>query len=283
MEKKYTHFSVDYSNSSHNRALQREIKLARNIQTQLLNGHTSDVGTDNLIGISMPARLVGGDYFDFYKLSDQKIRVVIGDVMGKGIPAAMLMILTRGAFRSASESTKSPSETLTAMNNAIYDDLKQLKSFVTLFCCDWDLENNRLTYANAGHVYPFHISNHDISSLGDVNGIMLGGLPDQVYDESTVQLEYGDTIFFYTDGIVEAQNVDGEFYGKDRLINVLTEGFNRSVQEIEDNIILSLFEYTNGINQKDDITMVILQNDDSEAEIRGYNSPMMSQEEGEEQ
>src|SRR5690606_20012518 len=136
------------------KSLEREVKLARNIQMKLLNGSKPVIKNGEVSGISIPARLIGGDYFDFYLLPNGKIRIIIGDVMGKGIPAAMLMILTRGAFRSAAESTQGPAETLTAMNKAIYQDLRVLGSFVTVSCADWDPHAFSLTYATAGHTIP---------------------------------------------------------------------------------------------------------------------------------
>src|SRR5690606_34804234 len=134
--------------------------------------------------------------------------------MGKGIPAAMLMILTRGAFRSAAESTQGPGETLTAMNQALYEDLRTLKSFVTLFCADWDPKTGIFSYANAGHHPPLFIKgkSNTLRELPKVRGIMVGGLTNQVYKEGSVHLEDLDTIFFYTDGIIEAQNKEGEQY-----------------------------------------------------------------------
>ena len=90
------------------RTLKREIQIARNIQSTLLNGAKPRIDSGDISGVSVPARLIGGDYFDFYPLSGGRMRMIIGDVMGKGIPAAMLMILTRGAFRSAAVSTASP-------------------------------------------------------------------------------------------------------------------------------------------------------------------------------
>ncbi|GAA0465113.1 PP2C family protein-serine/threonine phosphatase [Alkalibacillus silvisoli] len=273
-DNKQSNYSIIIEEGKEDQTLQREIRLARNIQMKLLNGSDPEIDHTSLAGTSLPARLIGGDYYDFYKLSDNKIRVVIGDVMGKGIPAAMLMILTRGAFRSASENTQGPAETLTAMNNAIYRDLKQLKSFVTLFCCDWDVEHNTITYANAGHVLPMHIKEKGVESLETVSGIMLGGLPNQAYEEKSISIDHGETVFFYTDGIVEAQNGKGEFYQTERLRNLLQELYGNEVSEIEEAVSDSLFQFTQGEAQKDDITMVILQNDDPNSAIQGYNSPI---------
>ncbi|WP_066060037.1 PP2C family protein-serine/threonine phosphatase [Robertmurraya korlensis] len=259
------------------KSLQREINLARNIQSQLLNGKTPTFEGGEVSGSSLPARLIGGDYYDFYLLVNGNIRIVIGDVMGKGIPAAMLMILTRGAFRSAAESTIGPGETLTAMNQALYEDLRTLKSFVTLFCADWDPKTGRLTYANAGHNLPLFIKgkSNSIEELPNVKGIMVGGLPNQLYKENHVYLEETDTIFFYTDGIIEAQNKKGERYKLERLIQTLIKNKDLAVGEIEKSVINSIYLFTEDVPQKDDITMVLLKISQQKVDITSLNSPVL--------
>ncbi|WP_209121567.1 PP2C family protein-serine/threonine phosphatase [Alkalihalobacillus sp. BA299] len=260
------------------KTLQREINLAKNIQSKLLNGTTPKLDKGEVIGSSLPARLIGGDYYDFYPLVNGKIRIVIGDVMGKGIPAAMLMILTRGAFRTAAESMTSPGATLTAMNQALYKDLRTLKSFVTLFCADWDPETEVLTYANAGHNMPLYINGKDrmVKELPKVSGIMVGGLPNQVYKEGMITLSNNDTVFFYTDGIIEAQNNDGEQYQLERLMKTLVENQDSAVGEIEKSVIDSVHTFTDGAAQKDDITMVVLKLICEKSNITSLNSPVIS-------
>jgi len=259
------------------KTLEREITLARNIQTSLLNGKTPSIEGGEVSGSSVPARLIGGDYFDFYPLVNGNLRIVIGDVMGKGIPAAMLMILTRGAFRSAAESTQSPGETLTAMNQAIYEDLRTLRSFVTLFCADWNPNTSVLTYANAGHNPPLLIKakTNKVEELPKVKGIMVGGLPKQVYHELSIKLEEDDTVFFYTDGIVEAQNKDGDQYKLERLSQTLLENKDQGVGEIEKRVMESVNQFTQGVPQKDDITMVLLKISEKKADITSLNSPVL--------
>ncbi|WP_108671427.1 PP2C family protein-serine/threonine phosphatase [Peribacillus acanthi] len=259
------------------KALQREINLARNIQTSLLNGKVPKVEGGEVKGSSLPARLIGGDYYDFYPLVNGKIRIVIGDVMGKGIPAAMLMILTRGAFRSAAESTQSPGKTLTAMNQALYEDLRSLKSFVTLFCADWDPASGLFTYANAGHNLPLSINGKDcsIQELPKVKGIMVGGLPNQVYAEESIILEDGDTVFFYTDGIIEAQDKNGEQYQLERLFDTLLKNQEKGVGDMEKAVMDSIQAFTMDVPQKDDITMVLLKIRKERADISSYNSPVL--------
>ncbi len=240
-------------------SLQREIQLARNIQMKLLNGETPVLQNGEVSGVSIPANIIGGDYFDFYPLPNGKIRIIIGDVMGKGIPAAMLMILTRGAFRSAAEVTKGPGETLTSMNNAMYKDLRTLNSFVTVFCADWDPNTGKFVYANAGHNMPV-IVRGNIETLDPPNlkGVMLGGLPEQIYKEEHLYLKENDMVFFYTDGIVEAQNCKGEMFKIVRLIQLLIQNAHKKASEIENVVIEALTNFTEGLPQKDDITMVVL-------------------------
>ncbi|WP_096199942.1 PP2C family protein-serine/threonine phosphatase [Bacillus sp. FJAT-45350] len=260
------------------KTLQREINLAKNIQSKLLNGNTPTLEKGEVIGSSLPARLIGGDYYDFYPLVNGKIRIVIGDVMGKGIPAAMLMILTRGAFRTAAESMSSPGDTLTAMNQALYRDLRTLKSFVTLFCADWDPETELLTYANAGHNMPLYINGKDrtVTLLPKAKGVMVGGLPNQVYKEETIKLGNNDTVFFYTDGIVEAQNQEGQQYQLERLTKTLLDHQDNGVGEMEKSVINSIYEFTDGAPQKDDITMVVLKLSYENSNITSLNSPVIN-------
>jgi sigma-B regulation protein RsbU (phosphoserine phosphatase) len=237
--------------------IKRELKIAKNIQTTLLNGKFPKMDHAEVVGTSKPARLVGGDYYDFYPLENGKVRIIIGDVMGKGIPAAMLMILTRGAFRSASESTGGPGATLTAMNKALTEDLRKLRSFVTVFCADWDAETNMLTFANAGHHLPIWVRNNEVIEFPETRGVMLGGLPGEIYKESRIKVQNKDIIFFYTDGIIEATNPENEQFSLQRLIDLLSVT-NGSVEEIQDLVIQTIQAFTTGTPQRDDITMIVL-------------------------
>lgn len=249
----------EYDHDPKYAALVREIQLARNIQQKLLNGEKPELTSGDLSGISIPARLIGGDYFDFYPLSNGKIRIVIGDVMGKGIPAAMLMILTRGAFRSAAESTGSPGETLAAMNNAMYKDLRTLNSFVTVCCADWDPASGKFVYANGGHNSPVLVRpGRETMELPNLKGVMIGGLPGQAYTEEEVYLNAEDLIFFYTDGVVEAQSLNGDMFKLDRLLPLLHELAGKSVADIESVVVEQLHQFTEGLPQRDDITIVTL-------------------------
>lgn len=237
--------------------LQREIKLAKNIQSKLLNGAPPLLPLGEVTGISVPARLVGGDYYDFCMLPDGKLRMIIADVMGKGIPAAMLMILTRGAFRSLAQKAQGPSEMLTLMNRALFEDLRALNSFVTLFCADWDMRTTKLTYANAGHNLPILISEEDSYQFLECKGIMIGGLRDQIYEEHEVIMKKDECLFMYTDGIIEAQNQAGEFFKVERLVNLLSRVYTKEVNEIKNCVLQELEQFTEEHYQKDDITMVV--------------------------
>jgi sigma-B regulation protein RsbU (phosphoserine phosphatase) len=249
-----------YNNHSELVDLKDEINQLIAFQSKLINDDPPILIGGKIIGTSLPAELMGGDYYDIYPLENGKIRIIIGDVMGKGISAAMLTILTRGAFRSAAEYSKSPGEALSTINQALYKDLRKLKAFVTLFCADWDPETGGFSYSNAGHPLPIIISgrNKSVKMFDKLSGIMVGGLPNQVYKEESILLEQGDSVFFFTDGIVEAQNRKGELFRLDRLISSLVEYQENDSLEINQYVMESLNNFTEGICQKDDITMVLL-------------------------
>jgi serine phosphatase RsbU (regulator of sigma subunit) len=180
----------------------------------------------------------------------------IADVMGKGIPAAMLMILTRGAFRSLAQKAKGPSEMLTLMNQALFEDLRSLNSFVTLFCADWDPISKKITYANAGHTPPLLVSSNNYEFL-ESKGIMVGGLPNQIYKENEVVMEQDACLFLYTDGIIEAQNSKGEFYKKERLVELLVRIHTLKIEEIKQEVLNEMQMFIQDHYQKDDLTMLI--------------------------
>ncbi|MFX3673192.1 MAG: PP2C family protein-serine/threonine phosphatase [Paenisporosarcina sp.] len=259
------------------KVLKREINLARNIQMKLLNGETPTFKDGEVSGISIPARLIGGDYYDFSYLPNGKIRIVIGDVMGKGIPAAMLMILTRGVFRSVAEITKGPGETLAEMNKVMYKDLRSLGSFVTVFCADWDPVTKVLTFANAGHNLPVVVrSSYESESLQKTKGVMIGGLPNQEYPEESIQLNNDNFVLFYTDGVIEATNDNGDMYREARLKNLLLENFGNEIKEIETSIVESINDFTKGVPQRDDITLVLLKISQDKTDITSFTSPIIS-------
>jgi serine phosphatase RsbU (regulator of sigma subunit) len=249
----------DYGNVSDS-FLKDEMNKIILIQDKLLNGEQHKLKGGEITGVSLPAKLIGGDFYDIYPLENGKIRIVIGDVMGKGITASMLMILTRGAFRSAAERTNTPGETLATINQALYKDLRKLKSFVTLFCADWDQESGNFTYANAGHHLPLILNGHDktVKTFPKLSGIMVGGLPNQLYKEDSITLKNNDSVFFFTDGIVEAQNKKGELFQLERLIASIADYQNKEGDNLDQFVMETLYEFTEGSHQRDDITMVLL-------------------------
>lgn len=259
------------------KVLKREINLARNIQMKLLNGESPTFENGEVSGISIPARLIGGDYYDFSYLPNGKIRIVIGDVMGKGIPAAMLMILTRGVFRSVAEISKGPGETLAEMNKVMYKDLRSLGSFVTVFCADWDPQTKILTFANAGHNLPLVVrSTDEVQSLPKTKGVMIGGLPNQKYPEDSIQLDNSNFVLFYTDGVIEATNSNGEMYRVSKLESSLLSSFGNEIKEIETAIVDSVRDFTKDTHQKDDITLVLLKVSEEKTDISSFNSPIIN-------
>ncbi|SIS43111.1 PP2C family protein-serine/threonine phosphatase [Salimicrobium flavidum] len=239
--------------------LNKEMDDARRIQMSLLSGEPPELFRGSLSGMSLPARLIGGDYFDYLMIDEERIRIVVGDVMGKGIPAAMLMTMLRGSFRTTASYAGGPGETLRKMNEALCDDLKALRSFATLFCADWNVRTNELSFANAGHNPPLYITENGISNL-KAKGVMVGALPHQSYEQGSLTLACGEGVLFYTDGITEAENQAGEQFSKERLHSLLHDIKAFSSREIVSKILYSLAQFTNNKPQNDDITMIMLKN-----------------------
>lgn len=237
--------------------LDKEMDHAKRIQMRLLNGEPPQFTKEAIAGMSLPARLIGGDYFDYLMVGENTVRVVIGDVMGKGIPAAMLMTMIRGSFRAIAPQAEGPGEVLGKMNDSLCDDLKSLRSFVTFFCADWNMKTQSFTFANAGHNPPLYIKENEILPL-KLKGVMIGAIPHQTYHEHTITLGPNEGVLFYTDGITEAQNHYGEQYSKERLHYLLHHIKSFSSREIVNRILFSIAQFTNNQPQSDDITMVML-------------------------
>lgn len=204
-----------------------------------------------------PAKTVGGDFYDYYKLSDSKIAIVIGDVSGKGIPAAMFMMKAITCFKNYINSYLSPSKIMKEVNKAIFKN-NESQMFVTCFLAIIDLETGIVTYSNAGHNHPIvgHALNYHY--LDCQSGVMLGVIEDIDLVDGTYKLNSGDTITLYTDGITEARNDKGEFYGESRLINLFNKKEYSCLIELHHNLKDDIENFSNGVDQSDDLTYLTL-------------------------
>ena len=201
----------------------------------------------------VPAKEVGGDLYD-YHIRDEKLFFCIGDVSGKGVPAALVMAVTRSTFRSASSHEDAPGKIVSLMNKAL-SDMNESSMFVTLFCGVLDLKNGVLRYSNAGHNPPMILTD-TIRPLPVDSNLPLGIMSGVTFTEQETPFNYDDAIFLYTDGLTEAENAEHELFGEERMTKALSgrSGACTHMKEIEEKVA----EFVNGAPQSDDLTMLFI-------------------------
>ncbi len=238
--------------------LENELKLALEIQKNLLPKEIPVITDCDLAGTSLPSRHVGGDYYDFIKLDNKRLMIAIADVSGKGMPAALLMANVQAALRALAPLNLPLKELIYRINYIIYQNTSSDK-FVTFFCSIFDCDKKELQYINAGHNPPLLFrQNGDFTELKE-GGIILGFSDEAFpYSEGNISLLKNDIIIFYTDGVTEAQNDEGQEYGEENLKIVISKNAGKTANLISDDIIESVRTYTKGKSQHDDITLVVI-------------------------
>lgn len=247
--------------TEHSARIQTELSLAANIQMDMLPSEYPafpDRNEIDIYGSSTPAKDVGGDFFDFFFIDDDHLCMLIADVSGKGIPAALFMMSSKLFITDHAMPGKTPGEILTEANKAICADNKE-KMFVTVWVGILEISTGKLTAANGGHEKPAITSNgKPFELLEDKHGVILGISKNRQYTEYEVMLSPGDTVFLYTDGVTEAMVSPKEQFGIDRMLAVLNRNIQASPEQIVKNVIFSITEFVNGAEQSDDITMLCL-------------------------
>ena len=239
-------------------ALQNELNIASQMQQSILPAQFPR-GPDFQVYASMtPARNVGGDFYDIVHLEDNRIGVAIADVSDKGVPAALYMMSSRTLFKGAAIGCESPSQVLDEVNSLLQDD-SDTGMFVTLFYGIYDPATNEFTYANGGHNPPLIVHADGSSTvLAMTGGVVLGVVPSIQYEQTTVALSPGDTILLYTDGITDATNEEGEFFGLERLQATFAGNPPRDSRAANDAVFEALQNFVGDAAQADDITCLAL-------------------------
>ena len=235
---------------------EQELDKAREIQEGLLPKEIPQVRGLEVAGTWQPARVVGGDYFDVLKFSESKIGVCIGDVVGKGISAALLMANLQASFRAFASEAVSPGILVGKLNEVLSNNIAPDK-FVTFCYCLIDTRDNRFTYASAGHCPPilFHKSGEAVPLKE--GGTPLGIFPDRKYEDAGLQIESGDRLVLYTDGLTEAMNSDEQEFGEQRLLNLGSRKIALGASELVAAIKKEVVGFCNGSFQ-DDFTLVVV-------------------------
>lgn len=237
--------------------VRQQQESAYQIQRNLLPKASPDVDGYDIAGASTPAQMVGGDYFDFIRVAEDRWAICLGDVSGKGIPASLLMANVQATLRSQSLMGLSVDKTVSRSNGLMCQSMDD-ERFVTLFYGELDLGTNALSYCNAGHELPFVLSPGKDTNTLETTGIALGVLDAYAYEKRDIAITPGDLIVVYTDGITDATNVREEPFGVERLVATIEQNRDKSSTEL----IASIFDAVNGhvgeAEQFDDLTLVVV-------------------------
>ena len=238
-----------------------ELSLATRIQAGILPHEFPpfpDRSEFELYALMEPAREVGGDFYDFFLIDEDHLGLVMADVSGKGIPAALFMMIAKTILQSCAMLGKSAAETLNKTNEALTSN-NQTGMFVTIWFGILEISSGRLSCANAGHEYPaVKRADGSFELYKDRHGFVIGGMEGTRYQEYVIELGHGDMIFLYTDGVPEATNPDVIMYGTDRMLGALNRDKEASPKELLDNVCYDITDFIRDAEQFDDLTMMCL-------------------------
>lgn len=238
---------------------EKEMQIARTIQLGLLPTRAPAIEGISLAGTCVPAREVGGDYYDFLPRGTTALGLVIADVSGHNVGAALIMTEARTFIQAGAKSVRTPGEMLGTLNEFLYEDLTRSELFITMFYLDYDAATQQLSFASAGHNPPLlRRSASQSCEWLDAEGLILGVKEKVIFDEKKVRLHRGDLLLLYTDGITEAADSAGTLFGPDRLCALVNEYHALPPQQILDNLLVQVRSFAGARNLIDDVSLVIM-------------------------
>ncbi len=238
---------------------ERELRRAADIQQSLLPAEPLERPPFRIAGRNIPSSDVGGDYFDFIEGDASALTVGLGDVMGKGMPAALLMTNLNASVRAHVESEPRLPIVMGRLNRSIHHVVRG-ERFITLVLIAIDPETHELRYVNAGHNPPYLVrASGDVETLS-VGGLLLGMFPEAGYESATVRMSPGDVLVLYSDGVTEARDDGGEEFGEERLAAFLREGRSLDPASLTESLIRRVYEFSNG-KPGDDVTVAVIRRD----------------------
>jgi CHASE2 domain-containing sensor protein len=256
--------SHDYFRSLlYEQVMERELSIARQIQIDLLPKKEPQLKGFDISALSKPHRWVGGDYYDFIKLDNDRLGIVIGDASGKSVPASLLVTNSRAALRAYMENVDSLANVLVKLNNFVYRDTDADK-YVTFFCCIIDVSEKKLIYSSAGHnpAFLYHSNDGSFEAL-ESRGMPVGMFENAPYDESEIHVADGDILVIYTDGVTEAENKKEEAFGEERLRNIIRAEAGSDSRTLRDRILSEITDFS-GSRLGDDVTIIVIKVKDDE-------------------
>lgn len=201
---------------------------------------------------------MGGDFYDFFLIDDDHLGLIIADVSGKGIPAALYMMISKTILQNFAKMGNSPAEVLEKANESLCAE-SRTEMFVTTWVGILELSTGKMTCANAGHEYPVVCRNGQFDLMKDKHGFVLGGMEGMKYRDYEIRLEKGDKIFVYTDGVPEATNAEQVLFGADRMVETLNRNAEASPVEILRSMRRAVDAFVGSAEQFDDLTMLCLE------------------------
>lgn len=239
-------------------AIHRELEVARQIQQAIVPRSFPESPAFGLSGAMIPAREVGGDFYDFFMIDEERLGFVIGDVSDKGVAAAMFMALSKTLLKATALKGLPPQECLHELNRVLYSE-STAAMFVTIFYGILHLRTGTVDYSNGGHPSPYRLGKDgDLFTLPATGGLALGALDDFQYAAQQITLQPGEGIFLYTDGVTEAMNRAGEQFTETRLQERLLANVHATPADIIKEVSLTVSAFAGGAAQADDITMLAL-------------------------
>jgi sigma-B regulation protein RsbU (phosphoserine phosphatase) len=239
------------------RLFEEEVATARRIQQQLLPETPPALPGWDVCASNSPSRQVGGDYHDFLPLPDNRVGLAIGDVSGKGVPAALLMSNLQAALRVRALGWHPVDRVVQDVNRQICRNTGY-GSFISFFLGDLEPSEGRLSFVNAGHNAPLIVRRDGTVEPLETGGLLLGVFPEASYQRGEVRLDPGDVLAMYTDGVTEAWSPAGDMFSEDRLVQTLVRHRDRSAAELHDTVLAEVRSFQQGRPPDDDLTLVLL-------------------------
>jgi sigma-B regulation protein RsbU (phosphoserine phosphatase) len=237
----------------------RDMEIAQQIQLSFLPESAPELFGIEMGGRCISAAHVGGDYYDFFRRNEHTVDLLIADVSGHSVGAALVMSEVRTLLRAQVNSAHNASAILQSLNNQLYEDLTRAELFITMFYAKYNATTGRLSYANAGHNHPMICRRGQSACIElDAEGLILGVKQSVVFEERTIELQKGDVLLFYTDGLTEATSPEGDMFENRRVCRQLGSISHLPVQEIIDSFYQAVTEFTGSTTLQDDISIVVL-------------------------
>ena len=239
-------------------ALRQELGVASQMQDSILPKVFPADPRYDIYAWMAPAKEVGGDFYDFFPVADDGFAMVVADVSGKGVPAALFMMVSRTLVKGSAVGEREPVKCIAEVNQLLYEQNKE-SMFVTVFYAVLNPQSGQLEYVNGGHNLPCLVKpSGAVSWLPGDSGIVLGVIDDFPYQQYSIQLEEGDVVFFYTDGITEAMDDDGNQFGDDTLQEILKKAAGSTPEEMTRQVVQAVHDHAAGAPQSDDLTCLAL-------------------------